>query len=335
MKYLNLIFVSLITVHLLSAQNIATDSKGNDVFQSYTADNFKGTITTGQQQAVQGSYCVPFRGYFYHLKSRPRDTTVSTSHCIAINGSLNTSNGMISLGKNNNFQPGFSLATGYQKTIDKFHNLDKLPVTAYTLGIMVYYRMDNFNYYDTINNRQIKKQPGSFGLNFQNSIYKPFRQNWLSFSYSAQIEYSWNIDALSEYQKNSPVFVNSQIISLGDFYGKLGNLHRTYNYRFRFSIPIFLPGDSKSFIHKMNILPYYVWYGMLDTKSTINQIAGLSVNFLGESVQRDKAFRIVQGFGLGIDYVGTDTGWSGPNIFFTGTLNFGEYKADDRIERDE
>lgn len=310
-------------------QTIASDSRGKDVF------NFNRTKTFAIQvknNSINTTYNFKIgKGtQYYYSKDTANEYTMKKSY--AINTSYTVGNLIKNWAKISGFHPTHNFNIGIGNNIDQFDNWDKVKnlhaFWIWNLGI--YGSFDNIIIYDINTNSQSRKKPFSKGVIIDATFFKPNITKFnslLGFSFSFNYEKGNNISSLKDFQENNPVYLNSEIISLGDIIGKIGDIKSVDNIRLRVSLPFLPPAlnfnakDKEDLDHfvQLAIIPYYTFYGITDTK--LNNSIGLFLNGSQGSNLFTPNSVIKQGVGIGIDWKVANNGISTPNIFISGTLD--------------
>lgn len=344
MKHLLLIIVSVVIVGNQSySQAIATDSRGKDVFNFYTTKAFTLPITTANTSIKLG-YNVPI-GFFdkkekhgtqYHVKSfQPQNFTVATSQ--SLNVLLSVSDLSKNLATISTFHPSYGISIGYSQNIDLFNNWNQIRTLKNTIdnilcsySITGYINTSNLLVYDTVSQTPTRRKPVTAGATAEFTYFNKYAR-FICASLSVNYENGWNVADLKNYQKNKPTYSNSNVISLGDYVGKIGDLQNANSFRFRFAIPIFIDGfkskeatEADNFLNKIthiSIIPYYSVYGAVNSR--FNKVIGTFINLLGEKFGYNS--KIVPGGGIGIDWIKSPKGWTSPNIFISGTFSFDSF----------
>ncbi len=363
-----IIFFALAIIMITSqsiAQTIASDSRGKEVFNFYKSKAFSIPVTASTA-AFKLNYTVKVgKGTQYYVARYKNAAGVTTtkgteikfmggkqpytpddslrftlSKSTGINFGLGVGNLLSNLAKVSTFHPTYSLTAGIGKNIDAFNNWDNISTIAtfFTCNLNGYIKWDNLILYDTISKIQNRIHPFSKGITGEWTQYFPVgtgKKVWLtSISASANYEFGNNISQLKDFQKNKPNYTNTDVISLGDVIGKLGDLKNQDAFRFRLSAPLFPTAlrlfrdqsaetatsgrkfkDSVQFC----IVPYWTFYGPVNTKLT--NIIGLYVNATQGQNLFSKNSTVVAGFGLGIDWTVAADGISNASVFVAGSLD--------------
>lgn len=301
----------------VKAQTIGADSRGKSVFTHVSPANLR--LETSQEEPLVISYfqttdsiesvLVPsrtkivekFTGINYRLSLRNADKFTSLSQLKKLN-------------------PGVGFRLGYQITVPKFDDIDKMPKkywSTYTCGINALVDMDNINLYDPKLGFASKKYPISYGIEGNLSLffrsYKFINQLRIrhSLSFNFSVLRTWN-DDLKSYQELSRTTIDSNVIVLKDFAGKYGSLQNDIN-RFRFSV------SAPIYLWHLNLIPFGAVY--LNTFSTPRYHLGVFANILKEKLTVSN-FKIPSSLGIGVDRVMQTSSASTTEIYIRGSLNF-------------
>ncbi|WP_141217424.1 hypothetical protein [Siphonobacter sp. BAB-5385] len=320
-----LLLILLFISSICNSQTLIVDRNGENVFSYYQGGTAKFSFTTGDPSGML-TYVKPLRRYYYYVDRDTTHKTVGIARGISASFSVKTTDKQFFLQNPAGVKPSYELSLGYQQSIDKFYNIDRISKlsnhleAAIAWGVNVFAKIDDVNLYQISTLSESREYPKSIGLNTHWSRYK---NRWWVFSISGKGEYTWNTDKLNKYQNNTPIYVDDKIIVLDDFRGLYGDFKRQWNFRYRVS-SIFIPFSyiEDSDLQRLGITPYFVqnFYGK---KSEF--IYGVSINFFGERI-KGKNYNFAEGFGLGFDW---NSQFSKTHIFLSGTINFGKVKDSD------
>lgn len=334
---------------MASGQINYTDSKGKDIFTVYqtkslsfpispAATEFKATLTTRLTEGIQ--YYLPSGpndflvedtsngGFKYRTQDSSKFTVAKSWGAIM---SLKTGGITNVLSNSSAFNPTYGLALGISNNIDVFNNWDNIrrlnQLFIRTFSLTAFVNRDNVKIYDTLKRAGSRQRPVSAGLTFDHTVFskKLLPGKWiLAISFSATAEYGWNTADLVKYQDNKPIYTDPNAVSLGDVAGRIGNLDRQNNFRFRLSVPVFVPAIDLPVIDtalQLTVIPYYASFGKAD--ASFSRQTGVFLNISpGRFYTRDA--KLVSGVGIGIDWIRTKEKWSGRNVYVAGTLNIQE-----------
>ncbi len=326
----------------LFAQQVAVDSKGKDIFDFYKAKSLSIPISNSNNSfQVTGTANIG-RGIQYFVSAIPNDSihisTVngkqiyphidSLKFTVSKSNAVNWTIGVSNLGKNlariSTFHPTYIIGIGYANTLDAFNNWSNIETLSNkllhpsTFNVNIYAKFDNVIIYDTLVKDQSRKHPITAGALIG---YTVFPSKWIAFSASLNYERNWNTSNLKTFQKNNPYYTNTDIISLGDFVGRLGDLKKQNFFRERLSIPIFFPPfhifHSEQVLPPV-IIPYYCNFGNANTQ--FSHQVGLFFSILSKSHHENNS-TISPGAGVGVDWIKSSNGWSSANIFVAGSVD--------------
>jgi hypothetical protein len=344
MKKLIPILVTIIFASTSFGQSIGSDSRGKDIFIFFQGEGFKPSISASSAKL---SYSHAYGVTQYFAQGIMADSNETTKDEYSFNFSLGISN--IAANLDNLFsslnQPTLTMSVGWSlNNIEEFSNWRNLyrhrgwlRERQYNLSAKVYWNAPFFNYYDTTgagqqysNNPHTMWKLSSVGVQVTGTL---FYLRWFALTGNLSTEYGFPVDNIKNYQDKSPLyFQNANIISLGNFNGKIGgNIeHKSWNSRASLALPLFI----KSFFRKVNdivnfgdqdafskvcLIPYYSPFGSLDKKWT--QLVGLFLEYL-KSGYGGLHSTVSSGFGIGIDWqTKTTSKFTGPNIFVAGTFD--------------
>jgi hypothetical protein len=321
------------------SQTIVSDSEGNEMFNFFTGNSISAELETGEDEFTF-NYNLPFKS-FYYVASNYDETdslyrvnnnskTIATSYNLQTTVKFFNSMGEMDFSKGEDFKLGFEIGLGFQKTVDEIYNIKLL--NRYSLGVAYgasfYVRRDNLVVYNSDTGVKGSESPVSYGVKWNAAIFK---SRDFATQFSGTIGFrQWNIDDLSDFYINKPVFSNEDIIAFdSEIVGKYGKLSHNPFYQFRFANPVFL-FDKTNFLGRLALTPYLTCD--VTDESSPEYRYGIMVNVLGDAVTSTAAYKITKGFGLGIDKSDSD---DNPIFFLRGTFNFGEIKLEKRIVEPE
>jgi hypothetical protein len=311
----NILKVLLICVIFLTGkysfgQKIGTDSKGESIFYFYSLNDYRLEFDTEEPLSL-GFSTYRFRTTF----TRDADTTVIKNSGLFVNLSMLNSDDYINFKNLSEMRPGAGIKVGWQKSIEKFQDIDRTPSGTYAWGINALFNFDNIKLYNPLNDIVSKKLPLTYGLesNFTYFSKSKFR-NMIAINLS--YNRTWNDDELLNFQSLDKVTIDNNVVALEDFEGRYGELSNEVDkVRLSTSFPFY--------IGYVNPIPYLV----LNTSSNSapKYSVGTFVNILTKKLEV-KDFSIPSSFGLGIDWTYTKNEWTKPAIFIRGAINFGKFK---------
>lgn len=349
----------------IQGQSIATDSRGKDVFNFYKSKTFSVPVSASTTSIkLNATFRAGPGKQFYivdtsqinnysFLSAAQRDSvsqldfdTISLVYSksdsskftlaksMGLNFSFTIGNLISNFAKVSTFHPTYTISAGFGYNIDIFNNWNNLRQLSgfWSWNINPYISFNNLNIYDTISHAQSRRKPSSEGIEGEANFYFPrlAKNSLIGISVSFTYEFGNNIPELKNFQKNSPTYIDPNAIALGDFVGKLGDLHANNNIRTRISLPIF-PKAFKLFRYndkgqskwrdslQISIYPYYSFYGVVQTH--LSNLVGLYVNATqGQNLFANNS-TIVSGLGVGIDWTAAPNGLSNASIFIAGSLD--------------
>jgi hypothetical protein len=331
-----------------SAQVIGSDSRGKEVYNFYKSEALSLPISVATSSAKVNYTLLVGEGTQYYIGNDSihyDPTTKAYSHAdslrltmaksTGVNFSLGVGNILSNLSKVSTFHPTYTTSVGIGRNVDAFNNWDSIRTLRYpfyTWNLNVYGSLNNVVIYDINTNTQERRKPLSEGVVAEGTVYLPkctktWQYPWLvSVSGSFTYERGNNIESLKNFQENKPVYINAQVISLGDYVGKIGDLKNEHLVRGRVSFPLF-PSAIKVFKRasgpegdlQLCFIPYYSFYG--EVSSPFKHLVGLYVNASQGKKLFAKNSTIVSGFGVGIDWDASSSGLSKGSVFVAGSLD--------------
>jgi hypothetical protein len=298
----------------LFGQDRMIDRNGDPTFLYYGAQEFDFSMTSADG-ALKVSYTKPWNSKFYYVDGNQNARTVTKSDCISGTLKFFSTTDYFFLTDLTHYKPAFKLEVGYQNTIDVIDDRSRLPVFAKAVGAMFYLKMDNTSIYDTTRSEAHQAMPLSVGLTFNSTIVK---SEYFMPAFNVTLERTWNKNDLDQYQRNSPVYQNSQIVVLDDFEGLIGSVENRRHARVAVSVPSFLPGEG-TFSSHFSMAPYYVLN--INEKAFPTHNYGFSLNFFKDPVKGPGA-SIGDCFGIAIDFEQVGKEISAPQVFIYGTISF-------------
>lgn len=310
-------------------QKIIKDSRGKDVLEYYKGGAIQGDFSPTQTSLSVSYSQVLGSPVFYYVNKDTTQKTVGKSHAISFTGKIEGSG--TDAGKPFNISKGivrplYRLEIGYQRTIDKFYNISKIPSSrpfAFNAGANIFGEYQDINLYDSLHKTQSNLHPFVYGLHGHVTFFnsKGFKKGLLkefawAFSVSADISSNYNSENFISYQERTASgYIDANIIALGEETGNIGTYKRARAYRMRASLPIFLN-------QYINLTPYASMYGF--NGSSNNWLPGFSINFFTGSPRAEKS-GLEQGFGLAVDWAKTK-GVRKPTVAIYGSLAFDKLK---------
>ncbi|WDF79344.1 hypothetical protein PQ469_04920 [Mucilaginibacter sp. KACC 22773] len=326
-------FISTVCV----GQSIGTDSRGKDIFDYYQTKSLSIPVSTSSGSFKLTGTSQLGNGTQYFVSPTPNDKikligkgdtahysiedkaklTYATS--LGLIWSLSVDNIKSDLSKVSTFHPTYGVSVGIGHNVDIFNNWENVKsLSNYFIpvpwNVNVYGKLDNTLIYDKEAAISSRQKPVTLGFLGEVSF---FPANAIVVSGSVNIERGNNISTLKNYQANTPFYSNKDIISLGDYVGKLGDLKKINNYRYRVSVAFIT--DTLHFITTLQpcFIPYYNYYGQFNGKS--NNMFGVFFSLLGKAFYGQNNTNIVSGAGVGIDWTHNSV-WS-HSIFVAGSVN--------------
>lgn len=298
------------------AQAIVSDSRSNDVFNAYRADNLSQEVETGKDE-LSLSYPIRLASFFNYVDGDPTNKkTISKSYALLIKLKVNNSEGNFNINKNFRARPGGELEIGFQKTLDTVHNIGNIPLSDVVLiyGISAFASLGNFDLHDTLSFTTQRQHPVSFGLRGNFAMYKI---RWMATQLSASYTLGWNTEDLPEYQTGTPIYNRNGYIAFDEALGgRLGNgaLKSQSQYTASFANPFF-PFSFNNYLGRIFISPYITVAGNSSAGSP-DTYPGIMIGLL-ENAITGTSYNFDKGFGIGLDFKnGKDA-----TLFFRGTIS--------------
>lgn len=311
------------------SQKIIKDSRGKDILEYYKGGAIQGDFSPTQTSLSVSYSQVLGSPVYYYVNQDTTQKTVGKSHAISFTGKIegsgtdagkpfNISKGLI--------RPSYRLEVGYQRTIDKFYNISKIPDSkpfAFNAGVNIFGEYQDINLYDTLSKIQSNLHPFVYGIHTHVTFFnsKGFKKGLLknfacAFSLSGDISSTYNSENFTSYQERTASgYMDANIIALGEETGNIGTYERDGAYRLRASLPIFLN-------QYINLAPYASMYGFHGGSN--NWLPGFSINFFIGSPRAEKS-SLEQGFGFAVDWPKTK-GERKPTFAIYGSLAFDKLK---------
>ena len=305
-----LFFGLILTGQYCFAQKIGTDSKGKSIFSFYSLNDYRLEFDTEEPFSL-GFSTYRFKTTF----TIDADTTVVKNSGIYVNLSMLNSDDYINFKNLSEMRPGAGFKIGWQKSIEKFQDIDRTPGGTYSWGINAFFNFDNIKLYNPLDSLTTTKLPLTYGLesNFTYFSKSKFR-NMIAINLS--YNRTWNDDELLNFQTIDKTTIANNIVALEDFEGRYGLLSNEIDkVRLSTSFPFY--------IGYLNPIPYLVLN--VSSNSAPKYSVGTFINILTKKLEV-KDFNIPSSFGLGIDWTYSANNWTKPSIFMRGAINFGKFK---------
>lgn len=318
----------------VSAQEIATDNKGEPIFTIPSED----AVNTEIALKNIGVTFRPIRfnkKSYYVMDEGSKYYTMDKSTVISVGGKfVDNSDDVFTISKDAKLTP--HLEIGIFRGIDALINPSKIK-KYYTLSGSLFADFQSFDLYDTINKTFLPKyHHTSFGGNVGLNIF--FQTKYaiaVNLSYKNSIE----TDDQISYQKkpSNTIYVDNNISTNGPHDGYLSPLDPSKNWRISLASPFFLK-TRRAFA----LIPYY-FINFGEGLSPKNN-AGIMFTVLndkfrdfdsGNSANRDtsKTYSFETAFSIGLNLLSTGSA-NHPFLFLSGTITLGSSKktGEDKVK---
>lgn len=321
---------------VLSAQEIATDNKGEAIFTIPTAD----PVNTEIALKNIGVKFRPFRfnkKTFFVKEGGKEYFTMDKSTVINLGASLyDNDDDVFTIAKDANLTPHIEI--GISRGIDALINPSKIN-KYYTLSGSLFADFQQFDLYDTVNKTFLPKYNrtsygGNIGLNI-------FFKTCYAFAFNLSYKNSIETDDQVSYQKkaSNTIYTDNNILSNGEDDGYLSPLTPKKNWRMSLAVPWFLK-TKRAF----SIIPYYfINFGKgISPKNN----AGVMFTVLNDKFRdfdkdnpadrdKGKTYTFETAFSVGLNLISTGSD-KHSFIFLSGTITFGSSKTpDDKKEKNK
>ncbi len=317
-----LLILSFAFIATTRAQSVGVDSKNKSIFSYYTPDNNVAVQTSSstpvsiyKMWTLDTVHKYYITGQWQKGKPAKEDTvpTVLKQHLLILEGSMLTDDG-------NNYatfkkiRPGIGLAFGYQVSIETVNHLDVVG-GAWTWGINAIFDLNNINLYNTDNNQEENKLPVTYGLEGNMNHLFPHsntaRFYWM-LSATASIYHTWNDDELLSYQNISAATITDKVVAFDSFRGRYGDFKNDItNGRFSLAAPMYF--------WYLNMIPFAELNAYSNNQTDYHLGAFMLV--LPAKITPTN-YTIPTSFGVGVDWIHTNTGFGNANFIITGTFKF-------------
>ncbi|WP_350288499.1 hypothetical protein [uncultured Croceitalea sp.] len=276
---------------------------------------------SGKIKKLFSDYWKSYEYYFNDSNTGEKRETVSTSPGLIGKLSFESNKGFFKSDGRTKFGAEF----GFIKGIDKINRYNQRKL-AYTFGASAKYSYENRTVlYDTISFSKTRDYPNTFSLNFHSELYPRWKLKGLVIGLTWGYAYETNISTLTGFQDLPIDFQNTDITSLGDEDGKIGELEYLNNFYLGISAPFFPfkeresnPNLFNSGVSKIGLVPYFRY--TFGDANIFNP--GISIAITDVSLNKDEFQEIFKSsFNIGVDWLRIDNKWSGPVVFLGGTLS--------------
>lgn len=318
MKKIFLATISLISVFYSFGQKIGIDGKGKSIFTHISRSEARFEFSTEEPLSI--SYLFNPKISTFSL-TQTGDTTVTKFSGLLGQISMLNSGDYLALSNLSKLRPGVGFEIGYQKSIERFRNIDIIPSSyggTYTAGIKGLFNIDNIKLYNTDNSKIESKLPLTYGLEANyNFFFKNMNRqsiNRIVFALNLSLLRTWNDDQLISYQKISDVTILPTVVALEEFDGRYGRLNNEVtNLRISISLPMYFG--------ILNPIPYVSFYSI--TNQNPQYRMGVFTNILNKGLTKEN-FKIPASIGIGIETMNTDGKFANPVILLKGAISLGE-----------
>lgn len=293
------------------------DSRGKDVFEFYKGGSLQATLVPTQVSMQLNYNLVLGSPYYFYVEGDTARKTVGASTSLSFVGKV--TGGGANKGKpydviNGLVRPSYRAEIGLQRNLNTFYNIKLIPRGnnfTHAGGMSVYLEYQNVNFYDTLSQIIDNKRPIIYGLHGHINLFHT-KSGLFAISLSGDIYKSYNQDALTPFQERTQsTYIDPNVVSVGDVFGNIGAFDRVTAYRLRASLPIFVN-------EWISLTPYTSMYGYIDDEP--KNLTGMALNLFNGSPAELKG-SIVQGFGIGVDWLRDNNEWSSANVSLYGSLN--------------
>lgn len=309
MRKIVLTLLLLSSLHFCSAQEVATDSKGEPVFQYYSIEDAR--LQLNRRAPISASYIFPGK-------------TSKKNSGLLLQMSVLNSGDFPLIEKLRDIRPGAGIKIGYQNTIRSLTSVDQsIRKSTNAWGINAFFNIDNIKLYDTIKRSAEKKYPLTYGAEGNYTFFfksKNGNNNWRkALSIFTSISSTWNDRNLLSYQQISKVTIRPDVIAMQDFDGRYGVLRKNFfKYRMAISLPMFYK--------RFNPTPY--WVAIFGTQNSPSYHMGVFTNILSSSLGKSNT-KMPSTFGVGFDWVyATEHLSSKVNVFVKAAISLGKLKEE-------
>ncbi|UPT71568.1 MAG: hypothetical protein M0D53_04180 [Flavobacterium sp. JAD_PAG50586_2] len=309
----SLLLITLLSFENIFSQQMASDSKGESVFTSYSFDDYKINISTAEPLSVG----VSLGRFLTSLNLKDKAAIAGRNSDVYVNYGLLNSGDQLDFNKLNDNKFGHSIKLGYQNSVVNLQNLNPFWFFKGGGGVAVFYNVDNFNFLNSETMEESSETPASYGLELNSTIFitetNVFTKLTALLAFEAKYYINtWNSDELLNYQTD--YIQNGTVVAMEDFKGKYGILKDDIS-------KLRVAGSLPLYYGHFNLTPYTVLTTASESKPSYR--AGTNFNIIQAPIDREE-LNFGSSFGIGIDWLNQDGEWSQANIFLRGSISFGK-----------